>query len=174
MENFEFEPKQRVELETHLPLISTEEQRFIEDTGGDYSGYIRSNDGRTRYEQFQIARRAHYDEDRRAIVETYIATETIDREGENELRDPKDAVGFSIMLGQLAQSGEDLVRPEIFLIRPIDFKDQRMTTIDLKNLARKVQALAADKASSLSHVELLAAVKDYLRSMGWHDSRQAR
>jgi hypothetical protein len=111
MENFEFEPQHTAEREPHLPLISTEEQRFIEDTGGEYSGYIRSSDGRTRYEQFQIDRRAHYDEDRRAIVETYIATEIVDREGENELRDPKEAVGFSVMIGQLARSGEELVRP---------------------------------------------------------------
>jgi hypothetical protein len=174
MENFEFEPQPMAEREPHLPLISTEEQRFIEDTGGEYSGFIRSNDGRTRYEQFQIDRRAHYDEDRRAIVETYIATETVDREGENELRDPKDAFGFSVMIGQLAQSGEELVRPEVFLIRPTDFKDQKMTTVDLKNLDRKIQALASDRASSLRHLELLATVKDYLRSTGWHDSRQVR
>jgi hypothetical protein len=174
MENVEFEPKWRTEHEPYPPLISLEEKRFIEDTGGEYSGYVRSNDGRTRYEQFQIDRRAHYDEDRRAMVETYIATEAVDREGENELRGPQDAVGFSVMIGQLAQSGEELVRPEIVLIRPTDFKDQRMTTADCKNLARKVQAFASDRASSLSHLELLAAIKDYLQSNGWHGSPQAR
>jgi len=174
MGNFELGPQHTTEREPHLPLISTEEKRFIEDTGGEYSGYVRSNDGKTRYEQFQVDRRAHYDEDRRAIVETYIATETIDREGENELRDPKDGVGFSVLIGQLAPSGEELVRADVLLIHPTDFNDHRMTTVDFKNLARKVQALASDRASSLSHVELLAAVKGYLRSMGWHDSRQAR
>jgi hypothetical protein len=174
MEHLEFEPKRRTEREPHPPLISTEEQRFIENTGGEYSGYIRSNDGRTRYQQFQVDRRAHYEEDRRAIVETYIATETVDREGENELRNPEDAIGFGVMIGQLAQSGEELMRPEVFLIRPTDFKDQKITTVDLKNLARKVHAFASDRASSLSHVELSAAVKDYLMSMGWHDSPQAR
>jgi hypothetical protein len=174
MENFEFGLQHIAEQGSHPPLISTEEQRFIEDTGGEYSGYIRSNDGRTRYEQFQVNRQAHYDEDRRAIVETYIATETVDREGENELRSPEDAVGFSVMIGQLAQSGEELVRPEIFLIRPTDFEGQRMNTVDLKNLAQKVQALASDRASLSGHLELLAVIKDYLRSMGWHDSRQAR
>src|SRR5580704_16743252 len=129
MGNFELGPQHTAEREPHLPLFSTEEQRFIENTGGEYSGYIRQNDGRTRYEQFQVDRRAHYDEDRRAIVETYIATETVDREGENELRDPKGAFGFSVMIGQLAPSGEELVRPEVFLIRPTDFKDQRMATV---------------------------------------------
>jgi hypothetical protein len=171
MENFEFEPQHIVERDPHPALIGTEEQRFIESTGGEYSGYIRSNDGRKRYEQFQIDRRAHYDEDRRAIVETYIASETIDREGEKEMGGPDDAFGFSLMIGQLAQSGEELARPEIVLMRPTDFKGKQMTTTDLKALAHKIHVLAYDGASSFSHSELAATVRNYLRSMGWRESR---
>jgi hypothetical protein len=171
MENFAFEQQQVTEREPHLPLISTEEQRFIEDTGGEYTGYIRSKDGRRRYEQFRIARRARYDERRRVVVETFIATEQIDREGEKEMQGPEDAFGFSIMIGELSQSGEEYARPNILFVRPTDFKRNRMTITDLQDLAQKVHAFAADAASSSNHSQLFAAVKNYLRSMGWEQSR---
>jgi hypothetical protein len=171
MENVEFNRKYATEREPHLPLISTEEQRFIEDTGGDYAGYIRSEDGRKKYEQFRVARRARYDEDRREVVETYIATETIDREGEKEMQGPEDAFGFSIMISQLARSGEELGRPEIITIRPADFKGNQITTGELQDLGRKIHAFATDSASSLNQSDLSAAVKQHLESLGWNKSR---
>jgi hypothetical protein len=171
MENVEFNREHATEREPHLPLIGTEEQHFIEDTGGDYAGYIRSEDGRKKYEQFRVDRRARYDEDRRAVVETYIATETIDREGEKEMQGSEDAFGFSIMISQLARSGEELGRPEIIVVRPTDFKGKPVTTSELQDLAGKIHAFATESASSLNQSELTAAVKQHLQSLGWNESR---
>jgi len=171
MEKLESKSQSSAERESYLPLITVDEQRFIEDIGGEYAGYIRSDRGERRYEQFRIDRRAHYDEERRAIVETYIATEAIDVEGEKDLRSPEAAAGFSIMIEPLARSGEQLARPEIVMIRLTDFKGTPMTARALQDLARRVHAFAADRASSLNHIGLSAAVKDYLRSSGWMGER---
>jgi hypothetical protein len=84
---------------------------------------------------------------------------------------PDDTFGFSLLIGQVAQSGQELTAPEVVFVRPTDFKAKQMTTTDLKILARKVRALAYDRALSLSHSELSATVKNYLRSIGWSESR---
>jgi hypothetical protein len=167
MENFESSNPERPEREPHLPLINTEEERFIEETGGDFAGYIRVGDEK-RYERFRVARCAHYDEERRAVVETYIATEAIDRDGEKEMHSPEDAFGFSIMIGQLAQSGEEVARPEIITVRPTDFKGRQLTNSELEHLARRIHALAIERASSLSLSEVSRSVKDHLRLIGWN------
>jgi hypothetical protein len=171
MENVEFNSQSIPERDPHLPLIDPEEQRFIEETGGDYAGYIRA-DGRKRYERFRVGRCAHYDEEQRAVVETYIATEAIDPEGEKEMNAPEDAFGFSIMIGQLARSGEELARPEIIPVRPSDFKGkQQPTNSELEDVARKIHAFAIEHASLLNRSELSMSVKQHLRSIGWTDGR---
>jgi hypothetical protein len=171
MENFEYAPQRVREREPNIPTIKVDEQRFIENTGGEYAGYVRAEDGRKTYEEFRIDRRARYDEDRRTVVEIYIATEIVDSEGEKEMLSPKDAFGFSVMISLFSQSGEELARPEILTVRPIDFENKRMVTADLRNLACKVHALARDASSSSRQSDLSGTVKRYLQSEGWNPNR---
>jgi hypothetical protein len=167
MDKFEYQSQPSSERESYLPLITAEEQRFIENVGGEYAGYIQSNTDGRHFEQFRVDRRAHYDEERREIVETYIATETIDEDGEKELQSPEAAAGFSIMIEQLAQSGEELASPTIVMVRLTDFKRVAMTVSAMQILAQSVHTFAVDRATSLNQKGLSAAVKDYLLSSGW-------
>ena len=130
-------------------------------------GYIRSNDGKRKYEQFRVDRRAHYDEDRRTIIEVYVATEAIDEEGENELQRPEDACGFSILIRELSPTGDELARPAILMVRSTDFKDKDLANSDLLAMAQHVHALLADDALSSTASKLSARARDYLRSLGW-------
>ena len=70
------------EKERPLPLINAEEGSFLENTGGEYRGYVQSERGKKEFEDFKLSRVAYYDEHRREVVETFIATDrqlTIDR-----------------------------------------------------------------------------------------------
>jgi hypothetical protein len=157
------------ERERHLPLINVEEQRFIENTGGAYTGYIRSTQGQRKYERFRIDRRAHYDEDRRAIIETYVATEAIDGEGENELNGPEDVLGFSILIRELSLSGEQLSRPIILKVLFDDFKAEKGTQLDVANLERDLHAMVVNGTSTSKPEELMATVRNTIKSLGWNE-----
>jgi len=167
MENFEFRPTSALERKNPLPLINAEERRFIENVGGEYCGYIRSDAGQKTYEQFRVARSARYDERRREAIETYIATEVIDRDGEKDLRSPADIAGFSILISELSRSGEEIGKPEILIVNRADFKDRQLTVAQLQEMARDVHVIASQKSVMLDSVELRAAVKEYLQSVGW-------
>lgn len=171
MESFETQLPHSSEREPHLPVITTEERRFVEETGGDYEGYVRFDDGKERYEYFRIDRRAHYDENRHTVVETYIATELIDGDGENEMPGPDDTAGFSIMLSRLSRSGEELDRPQILMVHSTEFKNKRMTIPELIRLMNKVHENAASNSSSLDHQHVTAIVKAFLKSAGWNSNR---
>jgi len=167
MENFEFRSTSAAEREPHLPLINRAERMFIENAGGEYSGYIRMDEGKKVYERFRVDRRAHYDETRREVIETYNATEAIDRDGENQLHDPEDTAGFSILISELSRSGEELGKPEILMVRSADFGKRRVSAPELEEMARDVHALATQKALTLDSAALRVAVEDYLQSAGW-------
>jgi len=168
MEQPSIESSGPTERDRYLPLIDVEEQRFIENTGGEYTGYIRSTRGQQKYERFRIDRRAHYDDDRRAIIETYVATEAIDREGENELDSPEDVSGFSILIRELSESGEELSRPTILKVLLDDFKIERKAQLDAVNWERDLHAMVVSGASNSKPEELMAAVRNRLKSLGWN------
>ena len=63
------------ETERHWPLITPEEHLFIEATGGQFGGFIKTESGRQEFKEIKVDRRAYYDEHQRAVIETFVATE---------------------------------------------------------------------------------------------------
>lgn len=106
-----------------MPLIGTEEGRFIEASGGEYQGFVDEADGRRRFEDILISRHAFYDEVRRNVIETFIATEAVNDEGGNELVGPGDVCGFTIMIVRRSRSGDTIDTPQIIPLSTDDSAD---------------------------------------------------
>jgi hypothetical protein len=159
----------RHEAEGPLPLINTEEGRFIENTGGEYRGFVKNESGRRAFEDVRITKAAYYDENRREIAEMFIATEAVNDEGGDELLGPSDVRGYSILIEKRSRTGDRVANSDIISLQPKDFIGRRPTAIELRGLARDVHDFLTQLPPPPELAQLRQRVEAHLRKEGWRD-----
>jgi hypothetical protein len=152
-----------------LPLITVEESRFIEDTGGEYVGFVERDRGRQQFQDFSVERRAYYDPRERAVIEAFVVMEAVNNDGGSELRGPHDIAGFSVMVVRRDRAGREVGGAEVFSLQPGDFPLKDMATQDLRALGRQVQDRAIADAPEITSEELRRRITEHLQSNGWQE-----
>ncbi len=160
------------EKERHWPLINAEENGFIENTGGEFAGFVETEHGRQKFEDLRVDRRAYYDKRERAVIEMFVATEGVNEEGGNELQGPGEVTGFTIMMVRRSRSGHELGRPEIISLQPKDFPARIMDIKELRLVAGEVRDLLVAHAPEATPSELPQQVEEHLQSKGWQHNKR--
>ena len=155
------------EQEGPVPIISFAESKFIEDTGGKYYGFVDGKNGRRDFEEVWVNREAHYDERERAVVETFISTEGVNNEGGNELQDPSEVEGFSMLIVRRSRLGQEIGKPDIISLRLHDFPGKRMSVDALRRIAHDLHDFVTEEALQLEPLELHRQIEARLQLEGW-------
>lgn len=157
-----------------MPIITSEESRFIEDTGGVYCGFVERENGRREFEEIWVDRCAYYDDHERAVIATFVATEGVNDEGGDELQGPSGVEGFKMMIVRSSRSGRELGKADIISFQPKDFPGKRMSTSELRRVAHDLHNFVAEQAPQLEPSELRQRIEARLHPEGWQRERQAR
>lgn len=177
MEQFKNEPRGGDDRETAsradqesrerlLPLITAEESRAIESSGGEYRGFVERTDGSQGFEDILISRHRYYDGATRGLIEAFVATEAVNNEGGNELDTPGDIQGFSTLITRTLRSGDAVVLPQIISFSLRDFADARMDIESLRRIAREVHEHIVTHLTATKPAELQTQVELLLTSKG--------
>ncbi len=155
------------QIERHWPLINADEDRFIEETGGQFAGYVEAQAGARRFEDVVVDHVAYYDETERAVVEAFVATEAVNDEGENELHGPSEIAGFTLMIVRRTRQGQEMGAPSIFSIRPEDFPNDSLNITGLRRIGNAAHMLVLEEVKRGKAPEALQSLVAYLESEGW-------
>jgi len=159
----------RREKEQPWPLINSAESHFIENTGGEYQGFVEKTPGKKEFEDVRINRSAYYDAHRREVVETFVATEAVNDEGGDELRGPSEVEGFSMLIVRKSRAGNELENPAIISLRPKDFPARRINSHELRLLAHDLHDFVVQNAPHTALGELYRALEGRLGDKGWRN-----
>lgn len=149
----------------YLPLISYEESRFIENSGGQYQGFVDRADGGREFQDVFIGHCAYYDVIRRAVIEAFITTEAVNEEGGNELKSPIEVRGYQSMIVYRSEAGDTLEKPRTISIRLDATSDGNLYLRAVRHVALLTHRHLIDNVASLSPAELEARAKTIVAEM---------
>jgi hypothetical protein len=163
--------KHSSETERPWPLINFEESRFIEDTGGEYQGFVENENGKRDFGEVWVNKCAYYDDLERAVVETFVSTEGVNDEGGNELQGPSEVEGFMLMIVRKSRSGHELGKADIISLQPGDFPGKQMSVEGLRRVAHDAHNFVVEQAPHLKSSELRTRLETRLHREGWRGDR---
>jgi hypothetical protein len=137
--------------EKYWPLIGPEESRFIENTGGEYQGFVDRADGGREFQDLLVGHCAYYDTDRREVVEAVVTTEAVNEEGGNEMSGPGGVKGYTAMIVYRSRSGETLHKPGIIHIGE---PGTEIDPAEVRRLAHLAHRYLVENIASLLPTEL--------------------
>ena len=146
--------------DSYLPLITSDESRLIETSGGEYRGFVERPDRSRGFEDIFVDHHTYYDEANRSLVEAFVATEAVNDEGGNELEKPGDVVGFSTIITRTLRSGEALVPPQIISISSRELPAQNQSR--LRDIAHETHRYVVGHVARLKPAELERQAKAML------------
>lgn len=151
--------------ERYLPLISHEESRFIENSGGQYLGFVDRADGGREFQDIFVGHCAYYDVNRRAVIEAFITTEAVNEEGGNELKSPIDVRGYQSMIVYRSEAGDTLEKPRTISIRLDATSDENLYLRAVRHVALLTHRYLIENVANLSPAELVARAKVIVAEM---------
>jgi hypothetical protein len=161
-------PRQSTESkERPWPLISSEEHRFIEDSGGEYRGFVDQASGEKQFEDVLVNRGAYYDQNLRTVVQIFVTTEAVNEENNSELEGPGAVKGFSTLIVCRSRSGETLEQPQIIHMHSENFPNTPMDAQELRSIAHQVHRFVVHNIGHSRLGELKTGAEAYLSQNGW-------
>jgi hypothetical protein len=153
--------------ETPLPLISDAECRFIEESGGEYRGFVDRARGHRHFEDVVVNQVAYYDQSLRTVVQIFVSTEAVNDANTNELEGPSSVRGFSTLIVCRSRSGESLEQPQITRIQSENFPDAPRDAQDLRFIAHQLHRFVVQNIGHAAPRDLKTNAEAYLSQIGW-------
>ena len=161
-------PKHSVESgERPWPLIGAEEHHYIEESGGEYQGFVDQANGERRFEDILVNHSAYYDEKSRTVVQMFVSTEAVNDEGGTEMKGPGSVQGFSTLIVCRSRSGETLGQPQMIRVGCENFPDTPRDVQELRFVARALHGFVLQNVGRSGPEGLKAQAEAYLAQVGW-------
>ena len=154
-------------VERPWPLITFDESTLIDKTGGDFAGFVESPEGRV-FEDVMVDRRVRYDYERRGMTTITVTTDAVDREGE-ALSGPSAIARYDVLV-QFDDIQKGATRSFVFSIAADNFPAKRLSTEEIRIIARRVHRVVVEQSSDLSESALQDEAQSLLEQNGWKPS----
>lgn len=100
-----------------MPRISSQEEAFIRSIGGDFTGFVITEQGR-RFRDIFVGKVAYFDERMpQRVAQQVVVTEAVNAEGLTEIRDPQEIEAYRISIDLFDRFGKEIVPRKQLLVR---------------------------------------------------------